>query len=332
MTMNQAVFIFSISLPAIFIIMWIISLKSIYRFRVTLFASLSIFSVLFLANYLTFLQESYGVVEYYSLFFFTSYILGTINALISFYIFICNIVLISKERFAVSKLLGLYLFIGFIISLILTRFLLVAIFMCYADSLFLGYCVMCTIAAKKRPKYDKDFIIILGCSINTKGGLLPLLKDRTNKAIRFAWDQERANGHKCCYVPTGGQGRNEIKSEGSAIELYLLSHGAEDYEVFPEKASTSTYENMLFAKAVIEKEYPDATVAFCTSGYHVYRSGIIARKAGLNIEGIGSRVKWYYWPNGFVREFIGFLSIHKKENAIASGVCVALTVLGFILK
>ena len=328
---NTPYFFTTLFLSLIFLFLWIFSLKRIYRYRTVLFSGLTICGFVQLALLFLFWNEAFSIHDYFSVIIITSYFLDFICTLISLYIVISNLVLIKKESFRLSRLLGLALFFSFLLGFTLSRFLIVALLMCYVDFIFLGYCIMSTIAALKKPKYDKDFIIVLGCSINTHGGLLPLLKDRTNKAIRFAWDQEIATGHKAAFVPTGGQGRDEIMSEGSAIELYLLSHGAEEDEVFPEKKSTSTHENMLFAKEVIDKINKDATVAFCTSNYHVFRSGILAKKAGLDIEGIGSKVKWYYWPNGFVREFIGFISIHKKEQILAFASCVALTVVAFIL-
>ena len=179
------------------------------------------------------------------------------------------------------------------------------------------------IAARHQPAYDKDFAIIPGCSISKQGGLLPLLKGRTNRAIRFAWDQERATGKPVRYIPTGGQGPDEIMSEGSAMEMYLLSHSAEQYEILPEKKSVNTYENMLFAKRLIDEEMPDAKVCYVTTNYHVLRSGILARKAGLDAEGLASGTKWYFWPNGYVREMVGILSLFPWQTLGLMAVCAA---------
>lgn len=193
---------------------------------------------------------------------------------------------------------------------------------CYFECVFAGSAVMAFLAVKHVPSYDKDYIIILGCSIDRRGGLLPLLKGRTNRAIRFAWDQEIATGKPVKYVPSGGQGPNEIMSEGSAMELYLLAHGAEPNEILPEKASRNTRENMRFSKALIEKEHPGAKVAFATTNYHVFRSGILASEEGLDAEGIASRTRWYFWPNGYLREFIGLLSMNVRAHLTAMAAIV----------
>ena len=207
----------------------------------------------------------------------------------------------------------------------------VLVMLCYFECVFAGTAIMGWKAAHYKPSLDKDFIIILGCSIDKRGGLLPLLKGRVNRAIRFAWEQEIATGKAMKYVPSGGQGANEIMSEGSAMELYLLSHGAEDYEVFPEKKSVNTWENMCFSKAIIDGLKPEAKVAFATTNYHILRSGILARKAGLDAEGIAGDTKWYFWPNGFVREFFGILKLNIRAHlSNAVGAAILCTLIGMI--
>ena len=206
---------------------------------------------------------------------------------------------------------------------------------CYLECFLFAFLIMSYIAEKHVPTYDKDCIIILGCSIAKSGALLPLLKGRVNKAIRFAWDQEIATGKPVKYVPSGGQGANEIMAEGSAMEFYLLTHGAEDYEIMPEKKSLNTYENFLYSKKIIDEKMPDAKVAFSTTNYHVLRSGILARDAGIPAEGIASSTKWYFWPNGLLREFVGLFLHNKKPHLVFLGldllVCIILGSIWYIL-
>ena len=234
-----------------------------------------------------------------------------------------------------SNLLEKYVFdihaskIQLVLNMVIPLFFL--LMMCYLECILVGCAVMGFAATCKEPAHDKDFIIVLGCSIDKRGGLLPLLKSRTNRAIRFAWDQEIETGKKCLFVPSGGQGPNEVMSEGSAMELYLLSHGAEADEIYPEKQSTDTLENMRFSKKVIDGIKPDAKIAFATTNFHVFRSGILARMAGIDAEGVSSTTKWYFWPNGFIREFFGILAINKKAHIrVAIATAVLCTVLGFV--
>lgn len=259
-------------------------------------------------------------------------------AVICLLIIISNIALIRHEGLRLKNILGVVLgtmiiggtfvihYLGGVVSdtIVATYLnLFLVLMMCYFECFFLGTVMMAYLAAKQKPVYDKDFIIILGCSIDKKGGLLPLLKGRTNRAIRYAWDQEIATGKPLKYIPSGGKGSDEVMSEGSAMELYLLSHGAESGEVFAEKESRNTYENFLYSKKIIDEINPEAKVCFATTNYHMFRSGILAKKAGIDAEGVASKTKWYFWPNGFVREFFGILAMRKKEHIIVSGIIFA---------
>lgn len=211
----------------------------------------------------------------------------------------------------------LFLVIGTVVPLFLLLML------CYFECILAGTCILGWIAARHVPAYDKDFIVILGCSIDKRGGLLPLLKGRVNRAVRFAWEQEIATGKPLRYVPSGGQGRNEIMSEGSAMELYLITHGAEENEVFPEKKSRNTLENFQYSKIIMESIQPEPKVAFATTNYHILRSGILAQKAGLDAEGIAGDTRWYFWPNGFMREFFGILAMERQAH-IAAAIAIGL--------
>lgn len=251
---------------------------------------------------------------------------------------VCAVSLLRHEGFRPRNLMGAALGLAWtagnlVCLLVLDAFparflpLLLALIGCYFDFLLSGILLAAFLAAKHRPAYDKDFVVIPGCSISKQGGLLPLLKGRTNRAIRFAWDQERAVGKPARYIPTGGQGPDEIMSEGSAMEFYLLSHGAEQYEVLPEKASTDTYENMLFSKRIIDEAKSGEKTCFVTTNYHVLRSGMLALKAGLDAEGLASGTKWYFWPNGLARECVAILSLYPWQQAAAAALCAALAMM-----
>lgn len=342
--------------------------KTLYAYRnITLSGGimyLFIQAVVLLSNYVSLLIDRKtltGTDLFYMLIEFPkdfSYFAVPVILVVSLMLLVSNIALIRHEGFRIGNLWGVIMggiFIGGTILLTVVfgliyrhillptglseyrlficiyNFLLLffVTIICFYECVLAGTALIGYAAAKHIPTYDKDYIIILGCSISKEGGLLPLLKGRTNKAIRFAWDQEIATGNKVMYVPSGGQGSNEIISEGSAIELYLLSHGAESDEVYPEKASANTYENMLFSKRIIDSLNPNAKIAFATTNYHVLRSGILARHAGFDAEGIASKTKWYFWPNGFVREFFGILAINKKAHVVTVSTCaIVCAILG----
>ena len=108
------------------------------------------------------------------------------------------------------------------------------------------------------------------------------------------------------------------------MELYLLSHGAEENEVFPEKRSKNTRENISFSKKIIEEKKKDAKTAIVTNNYHVLRSGMIARSEKVDAQMIGSSTKWYFWPNAFFRETVAILFMHIGVHVTAAAACALL--------
>ena len=256
--------------------------------------------------------------------------------LLSFFICISNVVLLMREGFRLHNFLG-FIFLGtYLVAInilwyrseaapsVLTPLVqFIRLFVCYLESTILAIWIMGFAVLQIKPEYDKDYVIILGCSISKKGKLRPLIKGRVNRAIHFVWEQEWNEEKTAYYVPSGGQGDNEPMSEGSAMELYLLSHGAEEEEVFPEKRSRNTRENISFSKKIIEEKKKDAKVAIVTSNYHVLRSGMLARSEKVNAQMIGSTTKWYFWPNAFFRETVALLFMHMKVHAAAALICAA---------
>lgn len=177
------------------------------------------------------------------------------------------------------------------------------------------------LVARYEPSFDRDFIIILGCSIRKDGTLYPLLQGRADRAIDFYKKQLEQTGKKAVFIPSGGQGSDEVISEGEAIKNYLVSKGIPEEQILPETDSKTTFENMKYSKRIIDERKKEAKVVFSTTNYHVFRSGMIALSAGLHADGIASSTKWYFWPNAQIREFVGLLAGKWKQHLL---ICVLL--------
>ena len=186
----------------------------------------------------------------------------------------------------------------------------------YLECMLIGTIAVAYRAAKRIPSFDKDYILILGCMIKKDGTLTNLLKGRADRAVEFAEMQKAATGKDIIFVPSGGQGSNEVISEGQAIKNYLLGIGIKEESILAECESANTYENFRnSAKLIRERSGDAANIAFSTTNYHVFRSGLYASKQGIKAEGIGSRTKSYFWVNAFVREFIAMLHSERKKHA-----------------
>ena len=195
----------------------------------------------------------------------------------------------------------------------------------YGECLLLA-AVLCTqYAAKFKPKYNQDFIIILGCKIRADGTPLPLLQGRIDRALEFYRQQLEQTGKQACFIPSGGQGDDEVISEAESMKRYLVEQGIDESLIFPETRSTTTLENMRFSKKIADAHNPDANILFSTTNYHIFRSGIFSAKAGMRASGIGAKTKWYFWPNAQMREFIGLLAEEWKINLFFIFFAVALS-------
>ncbi len=197
----------------------------------------------------------------------------------------------------------------------------------YFECMIIGTIVAHMIAIRYQPSFDKDFIIILGCGIMPDGTPTPLLRGRVDRAIAFARKQKEETGKDIIFIPSGGQGPREVTSECAAMKGYLLKQGIPESRIIEEDQSKNTFENMKFSKVKIDAVNPDAKVAFSTTNYHIFRSGLYASRVGLHAVGMGARTKWYFWPNASVREFIGLL----RDDMLKQGLLLAAIVAYFII-
>ncbi len=189
----------------------------------------------------------------------------------------------------------------------------------YFECMLIGTIIANVVAVHYEPDPDKGFMIILGCGIRKDGTPSPLLRGRIDRAIAFAKKQKELTGKDLIFIPSGGQGPNEVRPESAAMRDYLLEQGIPAERILEDDKSTSTFENMLYSKKVIEDTGMEGKVAFATTNYHVFRSGLFARRVKMRAVGIGARTKWYFWPNAAVREFVGLLTEHRLKQAIIFG-------------
>ena len=285
-----------------------------------------------------------------------SVVLFPVALLISVIISVSNIILLKREGISWRNMLGFFLgfficiatfipifgtfiFSGMGIDVFNERGLGLAfldifefvssIFIAYLECLLLGTVISGIIAAKHIPKFDKDYILILGCQINKDGTLTKLLQSRTDRAVEFAKMQKDANGRDIVFVPSGGQGSDEIMPEAEAIKNYLVSTGISEDKILVENKSVNTYQNIKFSYNLIKEQNENANIALSTTNYHVFRAGCIADDQNIKIEGIGAKTKSYFWINAFIREFIATLNTEKRNHM---RVMVSVMIFSFILE
>lgn len=186
----------------------------------------------------------------------------------------------------------------------------------YFECVLIGAMLCGFKAARHVPDMDADYILILGCRFRKDGTLTPLLRGRVDRAITFWKSQREATGKSAVLMPSGGQGSDEVMPEAEAMRRYMISQGIPENAIQPEDRSRNTYQNMEYSKILIDAAKPGAKVVYATTNYHVFRSGVWASLAGLKAEGMGSRTKWWYWPNAFMRECVGLLMNHIPQELL----------------
>ena len=197
----------------------------------------------------------------------------------------------------------------------------------YFECMLIGVIVAGVLVACYEPEPDKDFLIILGCGLRDDGTPTPLLKGRVDRALAFRQKQLESTGKDLIFVTSGGQGPNEVISESASMKQYLIEQGIPEDRIIEEDRSRDTAENMKFSKEKIRAVDPDGKVAFSTTNYHVFRSGLCARRVKMRAVGMGAKTKWYFWPNASVREFVGLLTEHRGKQAAILGGMIAFYII-----
>ncbi|GHU44075.1 membrane protein [Clostridia bacterium] len=234
---------------------------------------------------------------------------------------------LKKERFRLSHCIGLLLAVVLIIHIIFNRIVsnfdvpypvvalrmginFVAFFLTFHLIQFTLTSILCNCS---RPRYNQDYIIVHGAGLKDGKDVTPLLAGRVDRAIAFYRKQvQKTTAPKL--ILSGGQGGDELRSEAKAMEEYALSCGIPESDILLEEQSTTTYQNMCFSKELMDRVSDGKAyrAIYATNNYHLLRTGIYARKAGLKISGIGSKTARYYLPIAFLREYAAYINLHRK--------------------
>ncbi|HTU76351.1 MAG TPA: YdcF family protein [Trebonia sp.] len=171
-----------------------------------------------------------------------------------------------------------------------------------------------------------DYVIVLGAGLGRHGQVTPLLASRLERG-REVWEALAGRGASPVLIVSGGQGSDERVPEAAAMAAYLLGHGFPGSSLVREQRSRTTEENLAFSKVIMDAARPaspggrDARCVIVTSNYHVFRTAIIARKAGIRGQVTGARTAGYYWPTAMLREFA---AVFLRYRVVNIGICCLL--------
>lgn len=151
--------------------------------------------------------------------------------------------------------------------------------------------------------YDEDVVIVLGAGIIGETVTIPLAR-RLDAAIDY-WNRNP----DAYIIVCGGLGNRAVITEAEAMARYLAARGVPRERILLEELSTSTYENLRFAKGILDEHFPDGfSAVVITNDFHIYRAVRTARQVGIDANRIGAYTSWYTWPVNYLREMLAVMN------------------------
>ncbi len=174
-------------------------------------------------------------------------------------------------------------------------------------AVFTVFGIMMVQAANTVPPSGADAVMVLGAALKGKEPSDTLAR-RLDTAMGYAQQNPDA-----LILVSGGQGSQEEIPESHAMRQYLIDHGIEKDRIIIEDQSTSTRENFLNSKKILDEIFGEGTytTVFVTNDYHILRAQITAKAAGMtNVHGMAWRTLAYTAPPSYMRESLALLATY----------------------
>lgn len=238
------------------------------------------------------------------------------------FLIINGVVMLRREGRSLGNMLSLFaglgiLILGFVGIYAMSSGLEVLIASAWTALLLTGYLgyllvtflLYAFVYGRMQPRGNPDHVIILGSGLI--GGLVPpLLASRLDKGASIYWDA-RAAKVPAKIVVSGGQGADEDRSEASAMAEYLAGKGIPAQHILIENQAATTEENLRFSQELIDNDGGSSETVIVTNNFHVFRAALLARRAGLPAQAVGSPTAGYFLPSAALREFVALLMMYR---------------------
>lgn len=181
-----------------------------------------------------------------------------------------------------------------------TFFIFVSILICVVTIVVATETVLMVSAAVSKPE-PSSTVVVLGCRVY---GERPsrMMVARLKAAQKYL----EKNPDSVCIL-SGGQGDDEDISEAECMYRYLVNAGISPERLYKEDKSTSTRENLLFSKQIIEREDLNRSIAIATNEFHEYRAQQIAESISLESGAVPGMTEIWVFPTYYVRELFGII-------------------------
>ncbi|MEV7522275.1 YdcF family protein [Streptomyces sp. NPDC091371] len=199
-----------------------------------------------------------------------------------------------------------------------------AVIVAYVSFLFLCFLGYAFLYGRIKVRGDVDHVVMLGSGLIGGDRVPPLLASRLRKGQDIYEAQLARGGRPPVLLPSGGKGSDEKVAEARAMADWLIAQGVPAEHITLEDRSTTTEENMRFSQAIMAADDPHYRCVVVTNNFHAFRAAMMARKAGVNGQVLGSPTAKYYWPSATIREFVAVFWEHKAVNLGICGLLIAL--------
>jgi uncharacterized SAM-binding protein YcdF (DUF218 family) len=152
--------------------------------------------------------------------------------------------------------------------------------------------------------YDEDVVIVMGAGVVGERVSL-LLAQRLDRALEYLESNPNA-----LVVVTGGLGVRATITEAEAMKRYLAARGIDPDRIIKEDMSTNSFENLTFAKEILEEYFPDGFRAvLVTNDFHIFRTSLLASRIGIDAVRAGARTETIAIPPSYLREVLAIVNV-----------------------
>lgn len=175
------------------------------------------------------------------------------------------------------------------------------------------YCITASVlivtgAREKRQIPEATPAVVLGCTVKNNE-MSRMLERRCDKALEYL----NLSGNSVLIL-SGGREDEINRAEAQAMFDYLTQKGADPERLIMENQSTTTEENMIFSKRILDTLGYGNEAVIITTDFHQFRSKIFARRAGIEPYSLSSRLAAGTFIKNIVREWIVILGLLKKQE------------------
>jgi len=175
-----------------------------------------------------------------------------------------------------------------------------------------GYVLMQILQVKAEAgPQQADVAIVLGAAV-WGDRPSPGLRERLDTALHLYQE-----GYVPRLIVSGGLGEGKQRSEAAVMREYLIAHGVPDEAILTEDQATSTYENLLYSKALMD-QHGLKTALIVSHTYHLARAIDMAAELGITAHPAGAVSHVLNLPYHTTRETLAY-TVWKLSTVLPIG-------------